>query len=301
MAEPEPIVDAHHHIWRLADLAWLQGPSVPRIFGDYDAIKRDYDIGEFLADLAGTGVTRSVYVQTNWPAGGSVDEVAWVSAVAAQSGWPHAIVGHADFLDDDAVARTLAAQARFPLVRGIRQQIHWHEKPLYRFADRPDIADDPRFRRNLARLADHGWLFELQVFEGQMASAARLARSLPAVTFVLEHAGMLEDLTPAGRRRWRDGMRRLADEPNVATKLGGLGTFLHRVDADHIGEVVADTVALFGDDRCLWGSNFPIEKLWSDYPTLVAAFRAAVAPFDDAARQRILAGNAARLYGLDLD
>ena len=58
----EPIVDAHHHIWRRADQPWLSGPTVPRIFGAYDAIKRDYPVEEFLADLAGTGVVKSVYV-----------------------------------------------------------------------------------------------------------------------------------------------------------------------------------------------------------------------------------------------
>jgi predicted TIM-barrel fold metal-dependent hydrolase len=76
------IVDAHHHIWRRADLPWLEGPMVPRIFGPYEPIRRDYPIGEFLADLAGSGVERSVYVQTNWAKDGAVDEVAWVQGVA---------------------------------------------------------------------------------------------------------------------------------------------------------------------------------------------------------------------------
>ncbi|MBS7707165.1 amidohydrolase family protein [Chelatococcus asaccharovorans] len=292
-----PIVDAHHHIWRQKDLTWLQGPSQPRIFGDYAPIKRDYPIDEYLTDIAGTGVVASVYVQTNWPPGGALAEVEWVDAEAARTGWPQAIVGYADFLDDEVVT-LLAAQARFPRVRGIRQQIHWHEKTLYRFADRPDIADDPRFRRNLARLADHGWLFELQIFTSQMASGARLAAALPDITFVLEHAGMLEDLSDAGKARWRDGMRRLADCPNVATKLSGLGTFVHRNDAALIAEITAETVAIFGAERCLWGSNFPIEKLWTDYPSLVRSIRAAVADLSEGEQRAILCDNAARLYGL---
>src|SRR6185295_4861921 len=94
------IVDAHHHIWRQADLAWLSGPMQPRIFGPYEPIRRDYPIQEYLDDLKGTGVTRSVYVQTNWPPGKAVDEVRWVQSVADQSGWPHAIVGSADLMDD---------------------------------------------------------------------------------------------------------------------------------------------------------------------------------------------------------
>ena len=61
------IVDAHHHVWRRADLPWLNGPMVPRIFGPYEPICRDYPIEEYLADIAGTGVEASVYVQANWP------------------------------------------------------------------------------------------------------------------------------------------------------------------------------------------------------------------------------------------
>ena len=64
-----PIIDAHHHIWRQADLPWLQGPMVPRIFGPYEPIRRDYPIAEYLADIEGSGVEKSVYVQSNWAQG----------------------------------------------------------------------------------------------------------------------------------------------------------------------------------------------------------------------------------------
>ena len=72
------IIDAHHHIWRRADLPWLSGPMRPRILGPYDAIRRDYVIGEYRDDIAGTEVTRSVYVQANWAPERFEDEVAWV-------------------------------------------------------------------------------------------------------------------------------------------------------------------------------------------------------------------------------
>lgn len=172
-------VDAHHHIWRQADLAWLQGPMVPRIFGEYEPIRRDYPISEYRADVEPVGITKSVYVQTNWPLERVVDEVRWVQAVADETGWPHAIVGSADLLDDGCAA-VFAEQARIsPLMRGTRLQLHWHENPQYRYAPVPDQMHDPAFRRNLARIADYGWLFELQVFAGQMADAARLAADFP--------------------------------------------------------------------------------------------------------------------------
>jgi predicted TIM-barrel fold metal-dependent hydrolase len=291
------IVDAHHHIWRQADLPWLQGPMVPRIFGPYEPIRRDYPIAEYLGDIAGTGVEKSVYVQTNWAKSGAVDEVAWVQATADAHGWPHAIVGYADLLDDD-VGEVLERQAMFPLTRGVRMQLHWHANPQYRFAPGPELMSDPTLRRNLRRLADHGWSFDLQVFASQMADAARLAADTPDVTFVLQHCGMPEDLTPAGRAAWREGMRRLADRPNVVNKLSGLGTFIHRNDPAHVAEIVVETAAMFGPDRCLFGSNFPIEKLWTSYADLVDAFRAAVLAFPDDAQRAMLAGTAARVYRL---
>lgn len=292
-----PIVDAHHHVWRRADQPWLQGPTVPRIFGTYDSIKRDYLIEEYLADIAGTGVVKSVYVQTNWAPARAVEEVAWVQSIADAYGFPDAIVGFADLTGADAEV-ALKAQAAFPLMRGIRQQLHWHDNPQYRFAAHPDIAADATFRRNLARLQDHGWLFELQVFASQMAGAGALAASLPSLTFVLEHAGMLEDLSSEGRRRWRDGMKRLAAQPNVHTKLSGLGTFLRRNAPLHVADVVGETVALFGADRCIWGSNFPIEKMWISYADLVDTIRAATEDLGDAEQRQILSENALRLYNL---
>jgi len=291
------IVDGHHHIWRQADLPWLQGPMVPRIFGPYEPIRRDYPIEEYLADIAGAGVEKSVYVQTNWAKAGAVDEVAWVQATADAHGWPHAIVGYADLLGD-GVAEVLKRQSAFPLMRGVRMQLHWHENPQYRFARRADLMNDATFRRNLRRLVEFGWSFDLQVFAPQMADAARLAADNRDITFVLQHCGMPEDLTFPGRAAWREGMRRLADAPNVVSKLSGLGTFIHRNDPGHVTDILAETVALFGPDRCLFGSNFPIEKLWTSYADLVATYRQAAAGFPAEAQQAMLADTAAAIYRL---
>jgi predicted TIM-barrel fold metal-dependent hydrolase len=291
------IVDAHHHIWRQADLPWLSGPMQPRIFGPYEPIRRDYSIGEYLGDLARSNIVRSVYVQTNWAKDRFVDEVAWVERTAKETGWPHAIVAFADFSVDD-VRPQLDRLARYPLVRGVRMQLHWHENPLYRFAARADLCDDPTIRRNIAHLADYGWSFDLQVFAPQMAGAANLASACPNVTFILQHAGMLEDLSPQGRSAWRAGMMRLAACPNVVSKLSGLGTFIHRNDPAHIAGVISKAVMIFGAERCLFGSNFPIEKLWTDFRSLVEAYRAATRSLEADQREAIFKSTAMRIYRL---
>ena len=292
------IVDAHHHIWRRADLPWLDGPMQPRIFGPYEPIRRDYPIDEYLADIAGSGVTRSVYVQANWAKDAFEDEVAFVQRAADETGFPQGIVGYADFLAAD-VRPQLDRLTKYRGMRGLRMQLHWHENPQYRFAAKPDFARDPTLQQNVGRLADYGWSFDLQVFTAQMDGAAELAGSSPKVIFVLQHAGMLEDRSAAGWTRWRDGMRRLAACPNVVSKLSGLGTFIHRNDLGHIAAVVRETVELFGPTRCLFGSNFPVEKLWTQYADLVAAYRRALEPLGEATARAALHDTAARIYRLN--
>jgi predicted TIM-barrel fold metal-dependent hydrolase len=293
-----PIIDAHHHIWRRKDLPWLDGPMQPRIFGPYEAIQRDYPIREFLSDIAGSDVVKSVYVQANWAKHRFEDEVAYVQQAADETGFPQAIVGYADFLVPD-VRPQLDRLTKYRGMRGLRMQLQWHENPQYRFASGPDLARDPVLQKNVARLADYGWSFDLQVFTGQMDGAAELAARAPKVTFILQHAGMLEDLSPAGWDKWRAGMRKLAAGPNTVSKLSALGTFIHKNDPQHIAAIVRETVGIFGAERCLFGSNFPVEKLWTAYAPLVAAFRAAVEPLGAKAERAALHDTAVRVYRLD--
>lgn len=291
------MIDAHHHIWLQKDLPWLLGPEQPRIFGPYSAIMRDYTAHEFLADIAGTGITKTVYVQANWAPNWFEDEVAWVQEQADQHGTISGIVGYADFTGADVRAQ-LDRLKKYPAMRGIRQQFHWHANPLYKFAQDPDLCRNSEVQANVAKLADYGWSFDLQVFASQMDGAAALADACPDVTFILQHAGMKEDATDAGQKAWSEGMKRLAECPNVVTKLSGFGTFIHKNDPDFIAQMVTDTEALFGADRCMYGSNFPIEKIWTSYTQLFNAFRDAASGLAKAKQTAIFNDTAARVYRL---
>ena len=266
------------------------------LFGPYEAICRDYPIDEFRADTDGCDVVKSVYVQTNWPAGQSLDEAEWVQSVSDATGWPHANVAYADLADPDCGV-LIERLAQFKATRGIRQQIHWHQNPQYRFAPHPEMMNDPNWRRGLKYLAEHGLLFEPAV-HSQMRHGAALARAFPDVVFVLEHAGMLEDMSGTGWKLWRDGMQALAAEPNMNVKLSGLGTFVHACRADVMGPIIKETVDIFGADRCVYGSHFPIEKLWTDYRTLYRTFREAIDHLGESDQRAILHDTAARLYRL---
>src|SRR3954469_18987017 len=125
------MIDAHHCIWRQADLPLLADPIQPRIFGPHPAIRRDYLIAEYLEDIAGCGVLQSVYVQAGWPAMRYLEEARWVQSVADETGWPHAIVAYADVSARDARPQ-LDELAKVPLVRGVCMPMHWHENVRYR-------------------------------------------------------------------------------------------------------------------------------------------------------------------------
>ena len=293
----EPIIDAHHHIWRVKAVPWLAGPPLPRIFGDYAPLRRDYLVGELIGEIAPHGVVKSVYIQINVAPQAEVEEVAWVQSVAAAHGFPHGIVGYADLAAPD-VAATLDREMASANLRGIRQQLHWHEKPLYRFAARPDLMNDPAWRQGLRELEQRGLLFELQVFASQMSDAAKLARDFPGVTFVLLHAGMLEDRSDAGWTLWRAGMRKLADCANVYVKLSGLGTFEHQCSVQLWQPVVRETLAMFGAERCLYGSNYPIEKLWTTYDRIIAVMQECTAGLAAAQRRAVFYETAQRVYRL---
>jgi predicted TIM-barrel fold metal-dependent hydrolase len=287
-------VDAHHHIWPHRELPWLAGEMIPRIFGPYEALQgRDYTAEEYKADATANGFTQAVYVQANWPLERSVDEVEWVHEQYERTGWPHAIVGSADLFSPHAGA-TLEAQAKTtPLMRGCRLQLHWHENPDFRFQPDPERLNDPIFSENLGLLSELGWIFELQVFPAQVEYAQRLIERHPDLTFVLIHAGM-----PIAGEPWREALRALSAYPNVMVKLSGQGTFVHKADPEIIGTVTREVVDAFGSERAMFGSNFPIESIWTDFSSLVDAWVGVLAEYPDEARQDILGRTARRVYRL---
>ncbi len=288
-------IDAHFHIWRQKDQPWLMGPMVPRIFGPYEPIRRDYPIEEFLADQQGSGVEKGVYVQTNWAKEDFETEAAFVSDVAARTGWPHAMVGYADMTVDD-VRPQLDRLARYPLIRGVRMQLHWHETPAFRFAASPDQVIAPNVRANVRRLKDYGLSFDLQLFPGQMKDGLQLVGENPETSFVLTHCGMLTADDAATVEAWKTGLRMLASAPNLYAKLSGLGTFVHRNDPALIALIYDAAIDILGSDRLMFGSNFPIEKLWTSHADLTAAHRAAVAKRGAADESNIFWNTATRVY-----
>lgn len=294
------IIDAHHHLTDLTrSYPWLEGPVEPfRYHGDDRPLRRSYSVDDYLADARHVTLLASVHVENG--AADALAETAWIDALARERRVPAVHVAHVSLLDEEA-PRLLEEHASFAVTRGVRDILNWHPDPVYSHRDRRDVIVDPVWRSNFARLEDLGLSFDLQVFPSQLQQAADLAGEFPGTAIVLDHAGM-----PIGRdvesvTAWREGLRAVAEHPNVVVKLSALGTNDHAWTRASIAPFVHDTLEIFGPSRTMFGSNFPVDSLYSSYSDLYAAFDALTSRLSASERSEVFAGTANRFYRIGVD
>ncbi len=290
-----PVIDTHHHIWLRKDVPWLAEPPIPRMFGDYFGIRRDYPVEEFMRDVMPEGVTKSVHVTANW--GRPLDETRWLQQIADQHGFPHGIVAQVDLADPEADA-ALKAQKQFPNMRGVRQMLYWDGAPVRQSVPRPDYCNAPDFRRGFALLEKYGLHFELQVYAPQAAYAVELLKAFPNVPMILVHAGMLTDRTPQAIEQWRGALTAMAAFPNLHVKISGLGMYSLGLTLPQARQMIRDTIQIFGAKRTIYGSNFPLEKLHASYADFFGLYRKVLAEYTEAEQRAVLHDNAVEFYRL---
>ncbi len=292
-----PVIDTHHHIWLRKDVSWLADPPIPRMFGDYFGIRRDYPVEEWMNDIVPEGAVKSVHVTAMWAPGKALDETKWLQATADKHGFPHGIVCNADLADPGADA-ALKAQKQFPNLRGVRQMLYWDRDPARQAAKRIDYCNDPDFRRGFALLEKHDLHFELQVYAGQTAYAVDLIKAFPNVRMILVHAGMLTSRAPQAIDEWRAALTAMAAYPNVHVKISGLGMFSQGITNGQARQVIRDSIQIFGIDRTIYGSNFPLEKLHASYAGFFACYRTVMSEYSEADQRKVFHDNAVKFYRL---
>ena len=288
------IVDAHHHLWDHGRnvYPWLRGELHDRGWGDLRPLQKDYLVADLLADGARQGLKKSVHVQAN--AADPVAETAWLEETASLHGFPHAIIAYADFSSAE-VERVLAAHSKHGRMRGIRQVLNRHPDPKLNRAPKDYLGDDT-WCRNLGLLRRYGWSFDVQVYWQQMEAVAALARRYPELQLVLDHAGMPAERDAAALEGWKRGMRRLADCPNIAVKLCGYGMVDNRWSVESLRPFVLQPIEWFGPRRCMFGSNFPVDRLMASYDRLWDAYRELTAGFSPAEKTQLFSATAERVY-----
>ena len=295
---PLRVIDPHQHFWDLGAnyYPWLMDePPIPFRYGDYEGLRRSYLPADYRADWGTVTVEKSVHVEAEWDRTRPVEETLWLERLATREGLPTACVAWAR-LDAPEAREVIAAHAASPLVRGVRCKPAAAARPDEAVRGAPGSMDDPAFREGYAILAEHGLSFDLQTPWWHLDAAADLARDFPATTIVLNHAGLPSDRSEAGLAAWRRAMERLAAEPNAAVKISGLGRPGLPWTLEANGPVVRDAVAIFGADRAMFASNYPVDKLAGGFEVIWRGFAAAVAERPARERAALLRENALRIY-----
>jgi L-fuconolactonase len=273
------VVDAHHHFWDPSrhDYPWM---------GDeLKSIRRRFGPENLAPLLAAAGVDRTVLVQTI----SSLDETREFLATAAGTDFVAGVVGWVD-LTKPSVGDTLAelrdGDGGTYLV-GIRHQVHDESDPVWLLRD--DV------QRGIQKVGEAGLVYDLLVKTRELPAAVELARSFPEVRFVLDH--IAKPRIAAGPRdpEWEQAMAPLADCANVSCKLSGMVTEARWTDwtADDLLPYVSRVLESFGPERCMFGSDWPVCLLASDYPRVLSTMRAILG--DDA---EVFGATATRVYRL---
>ncbi|MGE0502016.1 MAG: amidohydrolase [Rhizobiaceae bacterium] len=312
-----PIVDPHHHLWTQDGNRYL--------------------LDEFADDLgSGHRIEATVFVQAHYgyrdrgpeelKAVGETEKVAAIATEAGQRGIPTAIaagiVGFADLMLGDRVedvirAHVAAGEGRF---RGVRHSVSRDTNFPQGIVLRPAPAGmlgDSAYRAGMARVAALGLSYDCMLYHQQIPELVRAARAVPELPIVLDHLGCLIGVGPYRGREaetlatWRRDIAELATCPNVSVKIGGLGMIIcgptwHERDNPPSSEELAEAwrpmietaIGLFGVDRCMFESNFPVDKAMYSYAVLWNAFKRLAAGASDDEKGSLFHDTAKRFYRL---
>lgn len=294
------LIDAHHHLWglRMGKHPWLCGAEEKAFFmGDYTPLRRNCVPDDYCRDAAGHNVLTTVHCEAEWDRNDQVGETRWISRIAEEHGFPGAIVAHAWF-DTPNAEEVIAAHAAFSLVRGIRSKPVTAGTPDRITPGAPGTMQDDAWLRGFSLLEKYGLSWDLRVPFWHLREAAEVARAFPKVPIVLNHTGFPWDRSEEGLAAWRTGMEALVEAPNVHVKISEFGLRDQPWYYEANQRIVADALAIFGIERAMFASNFPVAGLRIGYGALVDAMNRMLADRTPLARERFFWRNAAGFYRL---
>ena len=279
------IIDTHVH---LMDTGRLRYPEIeaagPKLAGDF--LMADFD-----RLRGGVEVEKLVFLEVAVPDEQQLDEARFVQNLASREPRIGAIVAAARIERGAAVAEDLEPLAEVPLVRGIRRLIQVHPEP--------DYCSRPEFIEGVRTVGRFGMHFEICIYHPQLRAAIELARACPDIPIILDHIGkpgILHDLIEP----WWSQLRTLASLDNVVCKLSGVIT-----EADHerwteanVRPHIDRVLDVFGPERVIFGSDWPVSELTHSYADWVGIVDRALSGLSDDERRAVFRDNAARFYRL---
>ena len=295
------IVDAHHHLWDLnnADTkySWLMVTEGEAFFGDYAAIRKSYLIEDYLEDAKNQNIIKSVHVQAEHDDDKPVNETAWLQNLADthSSKLPNAIVAFADFSKNN-VSEILDAHQEYKNTRGIRQILSYNkDEPKYSHATE-DFMKDSSWVENFKHIRNRNLSFDIQIYKHQMEDAVNLANKYNDVLFILNHTGEPCYQSKEYIESWEQNMNKLAKCENIVAKISGLGMFDPNWTIDSTRIFVEKTIQIFGIERCMFASNFPVDKIFNSFDTYWNSFKEITKNYSENDKKLLFSSNAEKYY-----
>ena len=259
------IIDPHIHFWNLSfgRNTWLSDRTSD-LLGSLAPINRNYLKEDYLEDSEGFDIEQVVHIEaasTRF----ARNEVEWLDTLYGHDVFLGGIVAGADLLEAN-VEELLAFYGAHKRVKGIRQILNWSINPKYTAGDRPDDLTNELWIKNFGLLHKYNLSFDMQICPEQMNDAVKLARLYPYISIVIDHAGM-----PIAEyiKIWREGIIALSSCTNVFVKISGFGVFDHCWTQESVAGYIEHVVNCFGINRCMFASNFPVDKLYKNYHSLM--------------------------------
>lgn len=279
------IIDTHLHLWDPARfrIPWIDGNEL---------LNRVYDVQAFHEHTVGLNIAAMVYVQVEVAPAYALLEAQYVAQLAAHEPRLQGIVAWAPLEDGECVRSMLEALvAVSPLVKGVRRILQGESDPAY--------CLQPSFVRGVEMLAGYGLSFDICIYHYQLPAVIELVRQCPGVTFILDHLAK-PDIRRGMLDPWRDHIATLARLPNVVCKISGVAT-----EADHARWTVDDlapyiwhALDVFGEDRVMFGGDWPVALLATSYRRWVETLATLTANLSPEAQRKLWSDNARRVYRL---
>ena len=295
MSRP-PIIDTHVHFWNMRNpdpgmaWVWIDKDADHPVLGNIDAIKMlTYDINAVWAEARFADVQAFVHVQAAIGSTDPVLETKWLTRMREQSDISFTIIAEVDLGSDQAV-RHLDGHGESPYFVGVRD-----------FTAEPVLASGeirPAYENSLAEMTKRGLVYDLDCEWPNMGAARDLANRHPELQIVLEHIGFPRRRDEEYFTKWKAGLQTLAQAPNITCKISGVAMTDPHFTAESLRRWIDTPLEVFGADRCVLGSNWPVDRLFSSYDVIMDIYRERLNHLDEADRIKVLSGNAARLYHL---
>ena len=293
-----PIIDAHHHFWDLSlkKNPWLMSDNqIPFRYGNYKSICKNFLTKDYFEVSKNHNIVKTIHMETEWDPNDPIGETEWLHKLFEMTGFPNALVAQAWF-DRNDIEKVLENQSKYDLTRSIRHKPKSTKNPNTKLDNIKGSLNDPVFRRGYSLLKKHKLHFDLQTPWWHLNDATQLAKDFPDTIIILNHTGLPSDRSFDGLNQWRMNLEEFSEQPNTAIKISGICVPGKKWTVKLNKEIILDVINIFGYERCMFASNFPVDSLCATFDEIYNGFKNITAGLPESEIRCLFHDNAIKYY-----